>query len=144
MSINTRAKFMMVIAITFFIYAILWGLAPYPSFNLPARLILDLADWPFDNLSTPLDQNTQWLSAIGAGLLAAISIFLGGIVVPAIKAKNTATINTTIIAMSTWYLIDSVGSVAAGVSSNVVFNTIYLVLILIPLLGIKANNKDVN
>ena len=132
---------MMVVAITFFIYSILWALAPYPSINLPARLILDLADWPLDNLATPLDRNTQWLSAIGAGVLAAISVFLGGIVVPAIKKADTSVTRTTILAMVVWYVIDSTGSVASGVSSNVFFNTIYLVLVLIPLIRINPNDK---
>ncbi len=141
MSLDTRAKFMMVVAITFFIYSILWALAPYPSINLPARLILDLADWPLDNLATPLDRNTQWLSAIGAGVLAAISVFLGGIVVPAIKKADTSVTRTTILAMVVWYVIDSTGSVASGVSSNVFFNTIYLVLVLIPLIRINPNDK---
>ena len=95
MSLTMRANFLMVIAIIFFIYSILWALAPYPAINLPARFILDIADWPLNNLSTPLDRNTQWLSAIGAGVLAAISIFLGGIVAPAIKNRNTSIIRIT-------------------------------------------------
>ncbi len=137
MSLSTRSTFMMVVAIVFFIYSILWALAPYPSINLPARLILDLADWPLDSLSAPLDRNTQWLSAIGAGVLAAISVFLGGIVAPAIKQQNTSIIRTTIAAMVIWYIIDGTGSIAAGVSSNVFFNTIYLILVLIPLIGVN-------
>ena len=63
MSLATRARLMKVVAVVFFLYAILWGLAPFPEFNLPARLILDMSNWPVDSLSTPLDQNTQWLSA---------------------------------------------------------------------------------
>lgn len=63
MSLNTRAKFLMIVSITFFIYSILWALAPYPEVNLPARFIVDIADWPVDSLSSPLDRNTEWLSA---------------------------------------------------------------------------------
>ena len=136
MSINTRAKFMMGVSIIFFIYSLLWGLAPFAEINISARIILDLADWPLDNLSTPLDRNTMWLSAIGAGLLGAISIFLGGIVVPAIKEGNRPVIRTTIIAMTVWYIIDGIGSIAAGVTSNVFFNSLYLALVLVPLIGI--------
>jgi hypothetical protein len=137
MSLNTRAKFLLVVSILFMIYSILWGLAPYTSINLPSRFILDIADWPLDNLSNSLDKNTMFLSAIGAGLLGAISIFLAGIVVPAIKTGNTSIINTTITAMIFWFLFDSSGSIASGVVSNVFFNSIYLVLVLIPLIGIK-------
>ncbi len=140
-STNTRARLMMLVAVVFFIYAILWALAPFSSINLPARFILDISDWPLDNLSAPLDRNTQWLSAISSGLLAAVSIFLAGIVVPAIKENNKSVINTAIFAMLTWYTIDGVGSIAAGVTSNVFFNTVYLILILIPLTGCKKEGS---
>lgn len=135
MSLNTRSKFMMVVSITFGIYAILWGLAPYENFNLPARIIINISAWSLDDITAPFDKNTMWLSSIGAGLIGAVSIFLGGIVVPAIKQGNKAIIRTTIIAMIFWYVIDSAGSVAAGVVSNVFFNSIYLVLVLVPLIG---------
>jgi len=139
MSLNTRANFLMGVSITFFIYSLLWGLAPFTEINISARIILDLADWPLDNFSTPLDRNTMWLSAIGAGLLAAVAIFLGGIVVPALKENNRPVIRTTMIAMTVWYIIDGIGSIAAGVSSNLFFNSVYLALVFIPLLGIKKD-----
>ena len=139
MSLNTRANFLMVVSIIFAIYSLLWGLAPFVGFNLPARLILDFSDWPIDSLSTPLDKNTMWLSAIGAGLLGAVSIFLGRIVVPALKQGNRPIIRATILAMIFWYVIDSVGSIAAGVSSNVFFNSIYLALVLTPLACISKD-----
>ncbi|MEE9446111.1 MAG: hypothetical protein V3V19_10660 [Cocleimonas sp.] len=134
MSRNARLRFMLVIAIIFGLYSLAWGLAPFDSINLPARFIIDISDWPLDKLSTPLDRSTQWLSSIGAGLLAAVSIFLIGIVVPAIKENNQQVIRTTVIAMCVWYVIDSAGSVVAGVASNMFFNSVYLLLILIPLL----------
>lgn len=137
MSLNTRSKFMMIVAVGFFIFAMLWGLAPYASINFPARLILDILDWPMSNLSAPLDRNTQWLSAISAGLMCAISVLLGGIVVPAIKERNLQIVNTTTVAILVWYLIDSFGSYASGVISNVFFNTLFLVLVLAPLIGVK-------
>lgn len=135
MSLNTRSRFMMVISIIFFIYSILWGIAPYASINFPSRIILDLSDWPVDSLAVPLDRNTMWLSAIGAGLLGAVSIFLCGIVAPALKEGNKRVIRITILAMIFWYIMDSAGSIASGVNSNIFFNSIYLLLVLIPLVG---------
>ena len=138
MSAEARSKFMLVIAIIFAIYSILWGLAPYESINFPARFILVVSDWPLDKAAVALDKNSMWLSSIGAGLLAALSIFLGGIVAPAIKQGNRSIIQTTIFAILAWYLIDSIGSVASGIPSNVFFNTVYTVLVLIPLLGKRS------
>jgi len=134
MSRNTRSKLMLLVAGIFAFYAVLWGLAPYESVNLPSRLILDSLDWPIDNLSTALDKNTMLLSAIGAGLLGSIAVFLGGIVAPAIKEGNKSITRTTVVAMLVWYIIDSTGSISSGVASNVVFNSVYLVLILIPII----------
>lgn len=131
---STRSKFMLVVAIIFAIYSILWGLAPFDKVNLPSRIILDMADWPLDNFAAPLDKNTKFLSTIGAGLLCAISIFLAGIVAPAIREGNNSILRTTILAMSSWYVIDGIGSIASGVASNIFFNSIYLGLVLTPLL----------
>jgi len=125
---------MMVVAIVFALYSILWGLAPFDTLNFPARLILDLADWPLDNYSAPLTSNTKFLSAIGAGLLGAISVFLGCLVVPAIREGNETVLRTTILAMSTWYVIDGIGSIASGVASNLIFNSVYLALVIVPIL----------
>ena len=142
MSLNFRAKFLFVVCIGLGLFAIFWGLAPYTSINLPARFILDLIDWPLSNISEPLDKNTMWLSAIGAGLLGGFTVFLGGIVVPAIRQKNDSVIKITIVAMAVWYIIDSLGSYVSGVASNVFFNTIFLALVLIPLLGIKEDTPS--
>ncbi len=118
--------------------------ASYESINLPARFLIDFLDWPLDKTSLAFDRNTMWLSSIGAGLLAAVAIFLGGIVAPAIKEGNQSIIRTTTVAMVVWYLIDSIGSIAAGVPSNAVFNTIFLALILLPLWSGPSEEKTKN
>jgi len=141
MSRDTRSKLMLLVAGVFAFYTVLWGLAPYESINFPSRLILDSLDWPIDNLSASLDKNTMLLSSIGAGLLGAIAVFLGGIVAPAIKEGNKSITRTAVVAMLVWYTIDGVGSIASGVASNVAFNSVYLVLILIPLLWKDLEEK---
>lgn len=125
---------MTIVAILFGVYAILWATAPFESINLPARLILDSADWPIDNLSAELDKSSAFLSAIGAGLLGSIAVLLGGIVAPAIREENQPIVRVAIWAIITWYVIDGVGSIAAEVATNVAFNTVYLALVLFPLL----------
>ena len=72
-------------------------------------------------------------------MLAAVAIFLGGIVAPAIRKGNRPVVRTTIVAMLVWYIIDGVGSIVSGVGSNVIFNSIYLALVLIPLVGVKKS-----
>ena len=139
MSLDSRFKMMRVIAVIFGLYTIIWGLAPFTPINISARFLLDVLDWPIDNTAAALDQNTKWLSAIGASLLGAVSVLLWGVVAPALKRGDVEVARTTLLAFIVWYVIDGVGSIAAGVTSNVVFNTAYLALVLLPLLGMPKN-----
>ncbi len=137
MSLAFRAQLMQCVAIGFMLFCLVWALAPYTSINLPARFLIDVIDWPLDNLSAELSRNVKWLSSIGAGLVAAFAIFLFGIVAPAIKANDTKVIQISKLAIIAWYLIDSVGSIASGVTSNAVFNTLFFIMVMTPLIGIR-------
>lgn len=137
MSPNTCSNLMKLVAAIFGVYAILWSLAPFPDFNLPARFILDISDWPLDNLTTPLDKNTKWLVSIASGLLAALAVILAFIAAPAIKNGDKKTQRIIIYALVSWYIIDGIGSIAADVFSNVIFNSIYLAIALAPLLLVR-------
>ena len=140
MSLEFRAKFMHVIAIVFIVFSLLWALAPYTSINLPSRFIIDFIDWPLDNLSAQLSRDIKWLTSIAAGLLVAFSIFLSGVVAPAIKTNDKRIINITKLAIVAWFIIDSAGSIASGVASNAFFNSLFFILVMIPLVGIKKEN----
>ena len=142
MSLDFRFKLMRAVAVVLALYSIVWGVAPYTSINLPAKFLLDMLDWPIDNMVHTLDRNTKWLSAIGAGLLGAIAVILWGIVAPALKHGNVAVAKTTLLAFMVWYLVDSVGSLAAGVLSNIFFNTLYLIPMVIPLIGISKSTTE--
>lgn len=137
MNLKFRSQLMKVIAIIFGLYALAWGLAPYDSFNLLARFILDISDWPIDSMSESLDRNTMWLSSIGAALLGLVAVFLWGLVAPAIERGDKSVGRVTFLAFLVWYIIDGFGSVEAGVSSNVFFNTIYFALVMIPFWGMN-------
>lgn len=121
----------------FLAFALIWGLAPYDGINEPARLLLDMLDWPLGDAEATLSRSQKWLSAIGGGLVLALSILLLGIVVPALEKGDRRTVRTAIAALVAWYLFDSVGSAYSGVASNVFFNTIFVVAILIPLISIR-------
>lgn len=141
MSHEFRYLAMRAVAIVLGLYAIIWGVAPYASINISARFLLDILDWPLDSMADDLDRNTMWLSAIGAGLLGSLAVILWGIVAPALRDGNLQIAKTTFIAFMVWYIIDGAGSVAVGVTSNVVFNTIYLVFMVLPLVGISKADK---
>lgn len=142
MTPKTSAQIIRIVSYGFILFAFVWGLAPYQPINEPARVLLDILDWPFGDAAPEIDRSAMWLSSIGAGLVVAVSIMLLGIVVPAVEAGDRKTIRVTIWAFVAWYVVDGAGSVAAGVASNVFFNSIFLAAILIPLLMVRTEEKS--
>ncbi len=136
MTPHNSAKMIKIVTWGFMAFAVVWGLAPYGPISAPAQMLLDLLDWPFGD-GGALTRSEMWLSSIGAGLTAAICILLLGIVVPAVQAGDKRVVRVTISAFIAWYIIDGLGSYASGVGSNVFFNTILLVPLMIPLLAVR-------
>lgn len=128
----------------FITFAVLWWSAVFPGYDLPAKLILDISDWPIDGNYDQLEQSSRLLSAIGSGLLAGLSFLLLLVVVPEIKKGNGSVISGAIASVLAWYVVDSVGCVLIGIYSNAVLNTVYAILIIVPLLmarsAIRAND----
>ncbi len=137
MAPQTAAKTVRIVGYLFLLFAFVWGLAPYVSINAPARWLIDLLDWPFGDALATLDRSEKWLSAIGSGLTAGISIMLIGMVAPAVARSDRQVTKVTIWAFVVWYIVDSVGSIASGVPSNAFFNAILLTAILVPLLLVR-------
>ncbi len=137
MTPKNAAKMTRIVTYGFIAFAVVWGLAPYSAISEPSRLLLDLLSLPFGDAAPNLTKSEMWLSSIGAGLTAAICIMLLGIVAPAVENGDRKVAKTTIWAFVIWYVVDSVGSIAAGVPSNAFFNAILLVAILIPLLTVR-------
>ena len=116
------------------VFAGVWWLASVPELDWPARLLLDISDWPMDGSHDQLSRDARFLSAIGSGLLVAVSLLILLIVVPEFERGNEAVLRGTIIALLAWYFIDSTGCILAGVWSNAVLNTFYVLTMLIPLM----------
>ncbi len=142
MTPNNAAKMIRIVTYGFIAFAVVWGLAPYSSISEPSRLLLDLLSLPFGDAPANLTQSEMWLSSIGAGLTAAICIMLLGIVAPAVQNSDRRITKVTVWAFIVWYIVDSTGSIAAGVPSNAFFNAILLVAILIPLCSVKFEQQS--
>ncbi len=138
---HTAAKLTRIIAIVLILYALAWATAPYGPIDLPARFLLDLLAWPLGDGRPVWDGDIRWMSSIGAGLLMALGVVFLGVIAPAVHQGNRRVVQTTIIAMLLWFIIDSAGSLAAGFTANAVINLITLVPILLPLVLIKWEDK---
>ena len=133
MSLERAILLMRITCYGFLAFAFFWWLATIPALDWPARFILDVSDWPIDGSSDDMGRSARFLSAIGAGLLTGFTFLLLLVVIPEIQRGNHSIIRGTAIAILAWYVVDSVGCLMLGIVSNIVLNTIYVALILIPL-----------
>lgn len=123
-------------------FAAIWLLAAVPSLDFPARLLLDISTWPIDGSHDQLTRDARFLSAIGAGLLSALALMILLVVVPELERQNFQPLKGTIIALLSWFVVDSAGCYSIGVYSNIVLNFVYLLTMLIPIWLLKKQIKQ--
>jgi hypothetical protein len=104
----------------------------------PAGLMLDMLDWPLGDGVAADTEAARWLAAIGGGVWASLSALYYLVVAPAVARGDNEARRGGLISIIVWFVVDSAGSVAAGVPSNALFNVPFLILFLVPLLGVKT------
>ncbi len=121
------------------IFSAVWITAAFPWFDQPGKILIDILDWPLDGSHDALSRDARWFSAIGAGLTASLGVLLLLVVIPGLKAGDPAIRRGALIAISVWYVVDSIGSVTAGVPSNALFNTVFFLMLAVPLWMIRPS-----
>lgn len=114
------------------------ALASSPALNLPLRLLADLLIWPLDQGQTLAASETRLAFAIGGGVMVGWGMMiwqLAGEPLQRAPEPTRAIIRTSIL---TWFLVDSLASVAAGAALNVLANAVFLALFLLPMRGART------
>lgn len=105
----------------------------HPATSGLAHTMMDLAFWPLDAspAGDPPQARLPW--AIGSGIIAGWGVMIW-MVTTRVYAKDPALGRPIILtAVIIWFVIDSIGSVLAGAPMNVLYNTGFLVLFVVPL-----------
>jgi len=124
------------------IFAAVWWLAVHPSIDKPASLLIDIIDWPIDGSHDQMGRVGRFFSAIGSGLCAGLAALLLFVVIPEFRRNNQRIWRGTVVSLLIWYVVDSAGCWIVGVPSNVLFNTIFLLLLIVPLLMIRRGHSS--
>ncbi|MCV2886947.1 excinuclease ABC subunit A [Ruegeria aquimaris] len=116
----------------------LFGLAMFATIALdrhaPLEFFLDLAILPLDAADRLDSAAVQLMTAISGGLLVGLGVMIWQ-VVRDVYARDAETGGRIILrGVLAWFVIDSAGSVLAGAAFNVVMNSGFLALFLMPLL----------
>lgn len=115
-------------------FGILTAFAAFPPTAEPTRLLADMIFWPPDGAETGAASETRLFSAITGGVLVGWGVLLW-LLVTRVFPRDPETARFMILAsVGTWFVVDGLGSFAAGAPINVVLNTGFLALFVLPLI----------
>lgn len=121
------------------LFVLVTGLLPSlgacPITQEPWRLFFDVLSWPLDNNPAQFTDAERQLSAVLGGVLCGWAWLL-------YKLAHPSVFNPTIrklMIQSTWlwFVLDSAGSIVAGLPLNAISNLVFLVILLGPLFALK-------
>lgn len=125
----------------FIIFGFIYVTIAFPAFDSFAKKLSHLFDWTGLTAADDLSRSARWLAAIMSGLSAGFGAFYVFIVAPLVQYQDVSVFHTIkrggLIAAGLWFVIDSTGSVAAGVPSNVAPNLLFLAMYAVPLILVK-------
>jgi hypothetical protein len=98
-----------------------------------AAWTLDLLAWPIDGAQAYSDGAMRFLSALTGGFLFGWGVLILFLRQWVYDAAPDQTRRAVVAGLVAWFVLDSLGSVAAGAASNVAFNVLVLVTAVGPL-----------
>lgn len=99
----------------------------------PIRWTLDLVSWPIDGATTFQHPDTRFVSALAGGFLIGWAVMIWCLTVWVYDAAPEGVRKSVLYGLLAWFVVDSAGSVTSGNPSNVLFNSILLIVLVGPL-----------
>jgi len=142
MSPETAARTLKIVGWALVAMSVMFSAGAWPPLNGPVLMFYDLVDWPMDGNVQTFAQETRLFSAILGGGFASLGMMLILIVAPAIVRGDEAVRRNAIIAILTWFVVDSSGSIASGVPMNAVLNCVFLAAFAAPLVMVNFRHAS--
>lgn len=104
--------------------------------------LFDILDWPIDDDPSGFDTRGHQLNAVLGGVMAGWGALMFSIVRTQFAAGDHRLARPMITAVLLWFVVDSAGSVVAGLPGNVVLNVSFVALFVPPLLYLHSSRVD--
>lgn len=98
------------------------------------NLFVDLAFLPLDSSQSLNSESGALMTAISGGMMSGFAVLVYQVTCHVFSKDAALGRRLLIPALLTWFILDGLGSLAAGAWFNVVMNTGFLLLFLLPLL----------
>jgi hypothetical protein len=122
------------------LFVLVTGLLPtlaiFQATQEPWRLFFDILAWPLDNSPADFSDTERQLSAVLGGVLCGWAWLLYKLSDP--QVFNSSIRRLMIQSTWVWFVLDSAGSVIAGIPLNAVSNMGFLLILLVPLYKLKS------
>lgn len=128
-------KALRVAALIVLVTGLLPSLAIFHATQEPWRLFFDVLTWPLDNAPADFSVSDRQLSAVLGGVLCGWAWCLYQLADPEIF--NPKIRRLMVQSVWTWFLLDSAGSVIAGMPLNAVSNIGFLLILMVPLHALR-------
>lgn len=103
----------------------------------PWLLLFDVLSWPLDGEPAHFTGETPAVNAVAGGVMVGWGTLMYLIAKGPLQQGDTTLASPMLIAVIAWFVVDSTGSVAAGLPGNVILNIGFLVLFLPPLTKLR-------
>ena len=125
----------------FIVFGILFVTIAFADYDRFAHTLANVFDWTGGPHTEELTRDARWFAAIMSGLSAGFGALYVFLVAPLLSLPDPTARRLAkrggLIAAVLWFVIDNIGSLAAGVPSNVAMNTMFLLAIAGPLIMVK-------
>ena len=114
-------------------FGLLIALSVLPAMAAPVQFLLDLIFWPIDGVQRIATAELRVALAISGGVMAGWGVLLWQLSTKLYPREPKLGRGLILTSIGTWFLVDSLGSIAAGAPLNALFNVGFLVLFYWPL-----------
>lgn len=122
-----------VTSVAIFAYAFLFSIGAIKMLEEPIRFVLDISNFPLDNVQNYNAPTTVFLSAIIGGVLAGWGIMIWLMSVWFYDKSPEQVRRIILIGILTWFFVDSIACIASGNFNNAITNVLLLFMLVGPL-----------
>ena len=115
------------------------AMASHPATDIVWRTLFDLLKWPFDGDPAAFTADTRAVNAVLGGTMVGWGVLMYLLATPAHIAALPMLPRVVKYALYAWFVVDCVGSLAAGLPGNVVLNVLFLALFVPPLRALERS-----
>lgn len=109
------------------------AMASHPATDIVWRTLFDLLKWPLDGDPAAFTADTRAVNAVLGGTMVGWGVLMYLLATPQHLAALPMLPRLMQYALYAWFVVDCMGSLAAGLPGNLVLNVIFLALFVPPL-----------